>query len=645
MKKIISALLMVAVSSSAFAMTDKEMTEFKAAESALDQQKYENYYHLKARLESTALYPYLQYQEISKNPKIFEQDTIEAYLQDNKGSYWGYLLKKDLAQYYAKSGQWPLFLQYYDDNLGMTGQCWQVTAWYKLGEKKKALKTFSKMWLQNTRLPAYCETVAEAFKASDLLGSDLYQQKANNLALKGYYMEAVDLIEKTKDSKEIQYYEHWQAAATNLKNVTAWIKSDSAHAGFSEALIAIMDYHSRQDTVETADFWSGLLNDTTLKVADRISAKTINKINAEIAIDFARSYDKAALIWLSKIEDKYASSLLWQWRLRSALYWSDYKSYFAWYDKMPKSLQYEDAWEYWQAKSLMAMGDKKKAEILFEALAKKRSYYGFLSADMINAAYALDSKTYKPDQALIDKMKKTAEIEQVLDLYQLRRYDLAYSLWRWNIGGFNKDELMALADFTNDKKMYALSVNAYANAGVSDDLSGRFPKAYLTEVDAAAKKFNLNPALILSIMRQESVYRVMAKSYADAYGLMQLLPSTAQFLANRYKLPYEGESSLYKPAVNVMLGAANLDFLDGLFKGNVILGLASYNAGQGNVAKWLPDHEMAADKWVEIIPYGETRTYIKNILSYLVVYHVAILGDKDFRLTTVLKPISKESKH
>lgn len=93
-----------------------------------------------------------------------------------------------------------------------------------------------------------------------------------------------------------------------------------------------------------------------------------------------------------------------------------------------------------------------------------------------------------------------------------------------------------------------------------------------------------------------------------------------------------------------MLGAANLNFMDQLFNNNLIIGMAAYNAGQGNAANWLPAQQLAADQWIEIIPFGETRKYVKNILRNMVVYNQAILGNKKFRLGQVMQPISQKDK-
>ncbi|MGX9892695.1 transglycosylase SLT domain-containing protein [Francisella orientalis] len=85
------------------------------------------------------------------------------------------------------------------------------------------------------------------------------------------------------------------------------------------------------------------------------------------------------------------------------------------------------------------------------------------------------------------------------------------------------------------------------------------------------------------------------------------------------------------------IGSANLDFLDSLFKSNLVLAIAAYNAGPGNVAKWLNNKEVPTTIWIENIPFGETRHYVRKVLVNMIVYNNVILKDnKKLRLSDLL---------
>ncbi|MCU0654799.1 MAG: lytic transglycosylase domain-containing protein [Polyangiaceae bacterium] len=138
-------------------------------------------------------------------------------------------------------------------------------------------------------------------------------------------------------------------------------------------------------------------------------------------------------------------------------------------------------------------------------------------------------------------------------------------------------------------------------------------------------------------MRQESAFDPAARSPALAEGLLQLLPSTAREVARRNQVPYE-DGTLQRPAVNIDLGARYLAMLLRMWKGNLVLSVASYNAGPQAVSRWLAHHENPeADLWVARIPYGETRTYVARVLGNLARY--AYLSGGEERIPRILLPM------
>lgn len=136
-------------------------------------------------------------------------------------------------------------------------------------------------------------------------------------------------------------------------------------------------------------------------------------------------------------------------------------------------------------------------------------------------------------------------------------------------------------------------------------------------------------ALIHSLIRQESNFEKDARSSAGALGLMQLMPSTARYVAKSVNLPYRSAKLATDPSYNVQLGTAYINMMLAKFGGSYILALASYNAGPGNVGKWLDSYgdprllRSVEDKvdWVESIPFYETRNYVQRILEAMPVYH------------------------
>ncbi|HRO68565.1 MAG TPA: lytic transglycosylase domain-containing protein, partial [Pseudobdellovibrionaceae bacterium] len=148
-----------------------------------------------------------------------------------------------------------------------------------------------------------------------------------------------------------------------------------------------------------------------------------------------------------------------------------------------------------------------------------------------------------------------------------------------------------------------------------------FPRPWPEEAGRAAKAARVPPELIYAIMRQESAFNPRARSHAEAYGLMQLLPNVASRLASKYKSPYKGPESLYEPAVIIPLGAFELRTLFDRWNEVWVPSIASYNASEQAVRGWMKMRRREDPiEFIEEIPYEETRGYIKLVMRNQVFY-------------------------
>ncbi len=155
--------------------------------------------------------------------------------------------------------------------------------------------------------------------------------------------------------------------------------------------------------------------------------------------------------------------------------------------------------------------------------------------------------------------------------------------------------------------------------GVSCYYSYFYPIDYKEAITATAKSNDIAPELIASIINVESSYNPNSVSSKGAIGLMQVLPSTAKWVCERLHIDYD-ESELYNPAVNIQIGGYYIAYLVKYFKDEK-LAICAYNAGMGNVNKWLSSVEISSNgKELAKIPFKETENYLNSVLKNKKIY-------------------------
>lgn len=144
-----------------------------------------------------------------------------------------------------------------------------------------------------------------------------------------------------------------------------------------------------------------------------------------------------------------------------------------------------------------------------------------------------------------------------------------------------------------------------------------YPIQYKAEVTKAATQHKVDPYLVYSIIQIESNFKHTRTSNKGATGLMQIMPETASWVIEQAQLPPQLLEMLDVPEVNIFIGSWYVAFLERKFHNNHFAVIAAYNAGPGNVEKWLKE-----DRWdgtyqnIADIPFGETRHYLQRVLYF-----------------------------
>jgi soluble lytic murein transglycosylase len=228
------------------------------------------------------------------------------------------------------------------------------------------------------------------------------------------------------------------------------------------------------------------------------------------------------------------------------------------------------------------------------------------------------------------------------ELYQLGQDNDAWILWQAELG--NKQESTVAEQFTEGLLLqttgdYLKGIDAIwslkeretpeeraewlALRQTSKYWQGLFPFPYNDTVVKWSKEHEINPILVISLIRQESRFEPEIRSSAGALGLMQVMPETGEWIAEKIDLQ---DYSLINPEQNITLGTWFLNYTHEEYNSNSMLAIASYNAGPGNVSSWVKRFGFNdPDEFVEKIPFGETKNYVESVFSnywnYLRIYN------------------------
>jgi soluble lytic murein transglycosylase len=142
----------------------------------------------------------------------------------------------------------------------------------------------------------------------------------------------------------------------------------------------------------------------------------------------------------------------------------------------------------------------------------------------------------------------------------------------------------------------------------------------------------VEPSVVYSIARQESIFNPRTLSSAKAMGLMQVTPEAGRYVSKKFGVGFDVKRLMSDSVYNVQLGAAELGDLIVDYRGSYIMAFAGYNAGRGRVRDWIARYGDPRDPnvdpvdWVERIPFAETRNYVQRVLENLQVYRVRFGG-------------------
>lgn len=452
------------------------------------------------------------------------------------------------------------------------------------------------------------------------------------------------------------------SASTALKEDAKWLYANASFRThrYSEAIKTIeelletvadkekrLDFLKRlaaaytrlDDYSKAIETWQRILDQYPKNRDARLSAR----FNiGQLLIDDGK-FGEALITWKDFLKhnsgSKYANKALWY------IAWSyyrlgDYDSSISVISKLlakGRSIRdFHDRLIYWKARALEEKGEYEKASNLYAGVYEEYpfGYYGFLAkrkleGDAGSAARGLPQSSWYPDYPSREVLSSSTHLAKAVFFDRLKLHEYAAREAEAalpELKGENADLLLWLGsrNFAHNiaynivSKYYSVFLRDIPYSAGFDRFvwEQAYPEAYRTIVEPLCSG-KVDSNLVYAIMRAESLFRPQIVSPAGAIGLMQLMPSTAERISKTLGEGKFQTQSLYNPPKNIEYGIEYLKMLNNLFPENIAAVIASYNAGEDAVKRWLR-HGSSNDieEFVEEIPYSETNAYVKKVLKF-----------------------------
>lgn len=312
--------------------------------------------------------------------------------------------------------------------------------------------------------------------------------------------------------------------------------------------------------------------------------------------------------------------LSWQqleWKTRIALRRGDWKMVRSTIEAMEKPQREQAGWTYWLARADAVLERKDEAQTLLRRIADQNSFYGQLAMEELGQQITTPPSAAPPTAAELAQAASNPGFKRALKFFSLRLRFEGTREWNWALNNMTERQLLASAEYARQNQILDRMVSTSERTRTEFDYTQRFPAPHDDILQPTAQSLGLDQAWVYGLIRQESRFVTDAQSGVGAAGLMQVMPSTGKWVADKIGLADYGHGMLNDIRTNIVLGTNYLNMVLANADGSQVLATAAYNAGPARARSWrgLLNTPMEGAIFVESIPFDETRTYVRNVMS------------------------------
>ncbi|MEM7407786.1 MAG: transglycosylase SLT domain-containing protein [Pseudomonadota bacterium] len=630
---LVAAMLATGAARPAPAALADDRERYLEAEKALKAGQLDTFAKLRASLETYPLKPYLDYAQakgdLSRLPAARVSDAIEN-LRDTPLAA---RLRTHYLHVLGNRRDWDRFVEFYMPQRSTALRCYFAEARLTGKTRRAALDEGRELWLHGKSRPKACDPLFAQLAKAGVLDTETVWARfalamhAGSVSLGRYLMKQLPRADRALATR-------WVALRSQPGKVAALAPSED-RAGQPLTRYALRRL-ARKNAESAAELWQ------EMSARHQYPAATTAAVRRRIGISLATGHASGALAWLENLADEAADEVTRAWRVRSAIRGSDWRAVLSAYARLKPAEKREVRWRYWQARAFDALGQRTRAEKIFARLADDRSFYGFLAADRMGLAYKLNHVPLAPPEPIAKRLRADPAIARASELLALGRIVSARREWFALLDTLDQQGKAAAAQIAHAWDWPDGAILTLGRARLYGDVVVRFPLQYREQVTRNARRWNVPASWVFAVMRQESAFMAKARSPVGATGLMQIMPATGRQIARRLRVRYRGQRDLLDPARNIMFGSSYLAQLQEELNGHPALATAGYNAGPHRSKRWQPPQPIAADQWIETIPFSETRKYTRRVFAYEIIYRER-MGLPVVRLSERLKPIPARS--
>lgn len=610
----------------------QDRQRFLDAEQALERGDATAFRRLRAELGDYPLIPYLDYADLSGRLATASETEVAGFIDRYQDTPLASRMRGQWLDHLAAQRRWAEYLTLYAEDGNVSRQCYRLQAKLETGQADLALPEVSSIWLHGRSQPKACDPVFAAWAgAGQRTGERVWQRIEKAMAagewrLANYLKRYLPAAERPRVDRWVELYRDPMSLAAG--------DTDEASHPYREVMLAqVVRRLARRDGAAAMTAWQ------RLRERYRFDATLARETEQYILRNLVRDPGDAVYRFVASVEVGPGDADAHEARILAALQREDWPRVRDWIAALPAETRGEARWHYWYGRALQAMGDGDGARAAFTEAAGERSYYGFLAADQVGADYHLVHAETPVLAADLEAIARLGGIERARELFALERWYDGRREWHWATRELPTPLLKAAAKLAQQEGWHDRAIFTLARTGYWDDLELRFPLEHVDLVEYNARQHGIETEWIFAVMRQESAFMRKARSHAGAMGLMQLMPATARHVAKdllKRKPPRRAE--LYLPETNIALGSAYLKQMQAELGGSSVLATAAYNAGPHRVMRWLPQRTLPADIWIELVPFDETRGYLRRVLAYRVIY-ASRMGRAPQRLQELMHPV------